>query len=338
MRRLTLPFCAALLLFACKKTDRLSSATTDETPAAETATVTRKCASQEVLEEQIAADPARGERLRQLEEATRRFVSSGEARLVNGVLEIPVVVNVLYRDPSENISDAQIQSQIDVLNEDFNKNNKDATKVPAGFQTVQASAGITFKWETALTQRKYSSRRSWSTNDDMKRASKGGIDPTDPAHYLNIWVVNKMQAYGSTILGYAQFPGGNPATDGVVIGYNFFGRVGTSLRAPYNLGRTATHEVGHWMNLRHIWGDETGCLRDDEVTDTPLQGRENYGCPIYPLKDACTASGNGVMFMNYMDYTDDGCMYMFSKGQADRMNATFYATKAPRATFLSTMP
>jgi hypothetical protein len=333
-----LPFCAALLLFACKKTDRLSTAAPEQTPADETATITRKCAAHEVLEEQIAADPARGERLRQFEEMTQRFVNSGQARLVNGKLVIPVVVNVLYRDPTEDVSDAQIQSQIDVLNEDYNNTNADATNVPDGFKTYQGTAGITFVWEKTLSQHKYASKRSWSTNDDMKRASKGGINPTDPAHYLNLWVVNKMQAYGSTILGYAQFPGGDPVTDGVVIGRNFFGRTGTLLRAPYNLGRTATHEVGHWMNLRHIWGDETGCLRDDEVADTPLQGRENYGCPTFPLKDACTASGNGVMFMNYMDYTDDPCMYMFSKGQADRMNATFYATKAPRATFLSTTP
>lgn len=275
----------------------------------------------------MAADPARRKRMAEIEAFTKHAVESGEAgRLVNGVIEIPVIVNVIYRTSTENISAAQIQSQIDVLNEDFNNTNADRTKVPAEFTDEQTSVGIRFVLEGV--NRKYSSKRSWSTNDDMKYASKGGIDATTPATHLNMWVVNKMQAYGSTILGYAQFPGGNPATDGVVIGYNFFGRVG-SVSSPFNLGRTATHEVGHWMNLRHIWGDAT--CGNDQVADTPPHNTSNYGCPTYPHKSTC--AGTPVeMTMNYMDYTDDACMYMFTDGQKLRMDAIF-ASGGPRATF-----
>jgi hypothetical protein len=157
----------------------------------------------------------------------------------------------------------------------------------------------------------------------MKKSSKGGIDPTNPAQNLNIWVVNNM----GDILGYAQFPGGSPATDGVVIAHNFFGRTGV-VSAPYHLGRTTTHEVGHWLNLRHIWGDAT--CGNDQVSDTPAHNTANYGCPAAGHKSTCT--GTPVeMTMNYMDYTDDACMYMFSAGQKSRMLAIFAAGGARAA-------
>jgi hypothetical protein len=321
---LATPVAILFLLTACQKNDK----NTELAPEPEaTEVVQRSCASHEVLEQQMAADPARRKRMEEIEAFTKRAIESGEAgRLVNGVLEIPVVVNVVYRTSTENISDAQIQSQIAVLNEDFNNTNADRTKVPTEFLDEQTNVGIRFVLEK--TVRKYSSKRSWSLNDDMKRSSKGGIDPYSPSTHLNMWVVNKMQAYGSTILGYAQFPGGNPATDGVVIGYNFFGRVGT-LSAPFHKGRTATHEVGHWMNLRHIWGDAT--CGNDQVTDTPPHNASNYGCPSYPHKSTCSGTPN-EMTMNYMDYTDDACMYMFTNGQKARIDAVF-AVGGARATF-----
>ena len=139
------------------------------------------------------------------------------------------------------------------------------------------------------------------------------------------------------MLGYAQFPGGSASTDGVVLLYSSIGSVlspGTA--TPYHLGRTATHEVGHWLNLRHIWGDESGCTGSDLVGDTPNQGAENYGCPTFPKTDACSATSPGVMFMNYMDYTDDACMNMFTTGQSDRMNALF-ASGGTRVSLLSSM-
>lgn len=321
---LTVPVAALCLLLACQKNDQPKTAAVEEET---TEALQRKCAAQDVLEQKMAADPALRTRMNEIEAFTRRAIESGEAgRLVNGVLEIPVVVNVIYRTSAENISQTQIQSQIDVLNEDFNNTNSDAGNTPAEFKTVQANVGIKFVLEGV--NRKYSSKRSWSTNDDMKFASKGGIDATTPTTHLNMWVVNKMTYQGGTILGYAQFPGGAAATDGVVIGYNFFGRTGT-LSAPFNKGRTATHEVGHWMNLRHIWGDAT--CGNDLVGDTPPHNTYNFGCPSYPHKSTCAGQPN-EMTMNYMDYTDDACMYMFTNGQKARIDACF-STGGPRASF-----
>jgi hypothetical protein len=216
--------------------------------------------------------------------------------------------------PAENISQAQIQSQIDVLNEDFNATNADYALVPSIFSGVKTSVGIRFVLQ-GIT-RKSSTKTSWRTDNSCKSASKGGISPTNPTIYMNMW--SCVLANG--ILGYAQFPGGSSATDGVVIHTNAFGRGAYSLFTTYNKGRTATHEVGHWLNLRHIWGDAT--CGSDLVNDTPTHNTANYGCPAAGHLSTCT--GTPVeMWMNYMDYTDDACMYMFTVGQKARINATF---------------
>jgi hypothetical protein len=132
-------------------------------------------------------------------------------------------------------------------------------------------------------------------------------------------------------LGYAQFPGGPAATDGVVITHTAFGTTGTAA-APFNLGRTATHEIGHWLDLFHIWGDDgTGCTGTDHVADTPNQGGSNYACPSFP-HTSCGNAPNGDMFMNYMDYVDDRCMVMFTAGQVARIDATF---EGPRSSLVS---
>jgi hypothetical protein len=311
-----------LLAGAC--TDNV---TNDGGPAvAEEGPSSRLCASMEVLQAQLAADPKLAGRMQAIEDQTRQFIENGARLDGQGNIIIPVVVNVLYRTATENISQSQIQSQIDVLNEDFDATNADLSKTPQIFQGVIGNVGI--KFELSAVNRKQTSKRSWSTNDDMKRASKGGINPTDPTTKLNMWVINKMTSQGQTILGYAQFPGGSTATDGVVIGYNFFGRTGV-LSAPFNKGRTATHEVGHWLNLRHIWGDAT--CGNDQVGDTPVHNTYNFGCPAAGHKSTC--SGTPVeMTMNYMDYTDDGCMYMFTNGQKARSLAIFGAD-GPRAAF-----
>ena len=306
----------AIGMISCQKTDSSKQPAETETTAD---VITARCASQEVLEEKLAADPGLRSRMEAIEAQTSKVLQNRSAYrlLADGTIEIPVVVHVIYRTATENISDAQIASQIAVLNEDFTNTNLDSTKVPAHFANLNTNVGIRFV--LAQTIRKYSSKRSWSTNDDMKFSSKGGSDAVDPQNNLNMWVVNKMQAYGSTILGYAQFPGGAWATDGVVIGYNFFGRVGT-LSSPYHLGRTATHEVGHWVNLRHIWGDAT--CGNDFVGDTPPHNTSNGGCPAADHRSTC--SGTPLeMWMNYMDYTYDACMYMFTHQQRDRMRAVF---------------
>ncbi len=242
-----------------------------------------------------------------------------------GCTKIPVVVHVVYKTAAQNISDAQIKSQIDVLNADFRKKNSDISTVPAPFAPLAADTRVEFELAktdpsgnptTGITRR--ATTVSGFTDDDaVKSASTGGADPWPSDKYLNIWV---CQLSGG-LLGYAQFPGGPAATDGVVILHSAFGTTGTAA-APFNLGRTATHEIGHWLNLRHIWGDDgTGCAGSDFVADTPNQGGPNYGVPTFPHV-SCGNGPNGDMFMNYMDYVDDAAMVMFTEGQVTRMQAT----------------
>lgn len=196
-----------------------------------------------------------------------------------------------------------------VLNDDFRKANNDANQVPSEFAGVAADSEITFS--LAGVFRHSDSRTSWGTNDAVKSA----YPPVTPSTHLNIWVCN----IGGGILGYAQFPGGNPDTDGVVVSPQYFGTTGY-VSAPFDGGRTLTHEVGHYLNLRHIWGDGR-CNRDDFVADTPKSDRPNYGCPTYPTSH-CRSND---MTMNYMDYVNDDCMYMFTEGQKARMRALFAA-------------
>ncbi|RBN50121.1 zinc metalloprotease [Flavobacterium psychrolimnae] len=312
MKKILLSAAALLMLFSCQND------TTETTPEASAASQ-RGCASQEVLAAQMKADPSLALRMNKIEAFTEKAMLTG--RLVNGKVEIPVVVNVLYRTAAENISLAQIQSQIDVLNKDFNALNSDYSSVPTLFSGVKANVGITFVLQNVV--RRSTTTSSWTTSDAMKKSAKG-IAPTTPTTVLNMWSCNM----GGGILGYAQFPGGASATDGVVIDNNAFGTTGTAT-APFNLGRTATHEVGHWMNLRHIWGDAT--CGSDLVSDTPTHNTANYGIPAYPHYSTCT--GTPVeMTMNYMDYTDDAGMYMFSNGQKSRMAALFVSGGA-RASF-----
>ncbi|MDB5223793.1 MAG: Pregnancy-associated plasma protein-A [Chitinophagaceae bacterium] len=324
MKKITLSTLILFLLFTgCKKNTTSELEKTDDLQVINQ----RSCAANEVLEEQLSADPGLRIRMEQIETFTKKVIATGEIyRLVNGVIEIPVVVNVLYKTAAENISPGQIQSQIDVLNADYNSTNSDLNNTPSLFKPSIGKVGVRFVLSSII--RKQTNKKSWSTNDAMKKSSQGGIDPTDPAHDLNMWSCN----LGQGLLGYAQFPGGNPATDGVVILYSAFGSrniyPGGTYISKYDLGRTASHEVGHWMNLRHIWGDDGGsCSGTDYVADTPNQGAENYGCPSFPH---VSCSNNGDMSMNYMDYTDDACMYMFTNGQAQRMLAVF-AAGGPRA-------
>lgn len=271
----------------------------------------RGCASHEVLEQQLRENPELAAKMQEIERFTQNAITNG--RLVNGKIEIPVVVNVLYKTTAENISLTQIQSQIDVLNKDFNALNSDFNQVPTTFSGVKANVGISFVLDAVY--RKSTTKTSWGTRDAMKKTNQGGIAPTSPTTKLNLWVCT----IGGGILGYAQFPGGSSATDGVVIDSKYFGTTGTAT-APFNKGRTATHEVGHWMNLRHIWGDAT--CGSDLVNDTPTHNTANYGMPVFPHYSTCT--GTPIeMTMNYMDYTDDAGMYMFSNGQKSRMLAIF---------------
>lgn len=231
-----------------------------------------------------------------------------------GVINIPVYFHVVYSNSAENVSDQQINAQMSVLNDDFRLSN-DANQTPSEFASVVADAEINFT--LAGTFRHANSTSSWGTNDAVKAA----YPPITPETHLNIWVCD----IGGGILGYAQFPGGPTSTDGVVLLYS---TLPGGSAAPYNEGRTATHEVGHYLNLRHIWGDGR-CNRDDFVSDTPKSDAPNYGCPSYPTVN-CRSND---MTMNYMDYTNDACMYMFSEGQKTRMRAVF-ETGGPRESMI----
>lgn len=316
MRKTLLATAAAVVvLFACtKQKDVKDEVFQDQESAMPTA---RNCGSMEVLNEMLKTNPAMKKRMDEIEAFTADFIQSPEAQqrlLSDGTIEIPVVVSVLYKTAAQNISLAQIQSQIDVLNADYAATNSDYNLTPSTFQAVR-SGNIGVKFVLESVRRKQTNKNSWLTNDAIKKTAQGGLDPLSPTTKLNIWVGNLANG----ILGYAQFPGGPAATDGVVLDDNATGSTGTAA-APFNKGRTATHEVGHWLNLRHIWGDAT--CGNDQVGDTPLHNTANYGCPAAGHRSTCT--GTPIeMTMNYMDYTNDACMYMFSAGQKARMLATF---------------
>ncbi len=293
----------------------------------------RECATHEKHVQMMGLDPVYAKRQTDLEHHTAAFVEARQEARENGaqlqpvVVTIPVVFHVIYANATQNIPDSEILEQLQVLNDDFRRTNADqdnlwpqaadteiefclATRDPNG----APSDGI-LRVPTTVS--------SFGSNDGMKFSSSGGSDAWPADEYLNFWVCN----LGGGLLGYAQFPGGNPATDGVVCGYPFVGIDGPGAGA-YNLGRTGTHEVGHWLNLRHIWGDGP-CGSDDFVADTPESDGANYGCALGHI--SCSTED---MVQNYMDYSDDGCMNVFSQGQGDRMQATF-APGGSRAGLLS---
>jgi|AntRauTorckE5430_2_1112549.scaffolds.fasta_scaffold00452_2 hypothetical protein len=283
----------------------------------------RDCGTMEALEQAIEQDPTILDRMEKIEEFTRNFRQDpGE----KAVFSIPVVVHVVYRNGTQNISDAQVQSQIAVMNEDFRRLNSDAdgvwsqaadAEIEFCLATVDpngnATSGIT---RTTTTESSFS-----NGTKRVHRNSTGGKDAWPAADYMNMWVCDL--AGGG--LGYAQFPNtGVAATDGIVIDYAYFGR-GGSAQAPFDLGRTATHEVGHYLNLRHIWGDGN-CNADDFVTDTPTSDASNGGCQI-----GSVSCGSVDMVQNYMDYSDDGCMNLFTAGQKTRMTAALSGARASLA-------
>lgn len=256
---------------------------------------------------------------------------------IAGPARIPAVVHVVFRTPDERISKAQIDSQIAALNRDYSAANPDKAKTPVPWAGLVTDTEIQFALATrdpagnvtdgvTFTQ---TESASFGTDDAVKSAATGGADPWPSDKYLNLWVC----ALGGGLLGYAQFPGGPAETDGVVILNAAFGTTGIAT-APFNMGRTATHEVGHWLNLHHIWGDTEDCTGTDFVADTPNAQHPNFGKPVFPHV-SCNNGPNGDMFVNYMDYVDDDSMVMFTAGQVVRMHATM---EGPRAQVIATGP
>jgi hypothetical protein len=285
----------------------------------------RTCAHMVVHELLAETQPEYRARRLEAEEQTRQAIQSGEAMtLVAKLVTIPVVVHVVHHTDEENISDAQVKSQIAVLNCDFRAKNLDKDGVPAVWKSLAADANIEFALATTDPDGKPTSgitrtattARSFGPDNAVKSARTHGADPWPADRYLNLWTCKLSQ----NLLGYAQFPAGPAATDGVVILYSAFGTEGAA-RAPFDKGRTATHEIGHFFGLRHIWGDANDCSGNDFVADTPPAQQANMGKPAFP-HITCNNGPSGDMFMNYMDYVDDDAMFMFTLGQVARMNAT----------------
>ena len=305
----------------------------------------RRCGTMEYLAAQKAKNPSIERQMQEVERNTAAYIAN--QRLGNNfsnastpIVTIPVVFHIVYKTSTQNISDARCIAQLNQLNLDYSKLNSDTNTVPSVFRGVAAETKIQFCLAqrdpngntTTGIIRKTTTTTSFSDDDKVKAASTGGDDAWPSSSYLNIWVCN----LGNGILGYAQFPnGGSASTDGVVLLYSTVGSLlspAPTSGAPYNVGRTATHEVGHWLNLRHIWGDAN--CGNDLVGDTPTQQTSNYGCPTFP-QVTCSNGPNGDMFMNYMDYVDDRCMQMFTAGQVVRMNALFSSTGARKSLLTS---
>lgn len=318
---------------------------------------------QSVLEEEVpkrkCATPPFGEQHAAYEawisEVLAKQNQFANERKTTTVYNIPVIFHIIHTGVAvgsgRNISQAQVNSQITILNQAFRKTNTDLTTYASNFQTIAADCEINFcAAKVSPTgailpepgiDRITTSSKGWSS--PPYSSTNGYIDGTikpasswDPTKYLNIWILE----FNDGTLGYAQFPsvpssgtptigdmagmGGAANTDGVVFDYRFVGDVGAAT-PPYNKGRTAVHEIGHWLGLYHIWGDDgTSCSGSDMVADTPNQSGENYTCPTSNgavRTDVCTSSSPGVNYQNYMDYSDDKCMVMFTAGQKARMQA-----------------
>lgn len=288
---------------------------------------TKSCYTMNVLNKQLMDNPGLEKKMYDVEYHTRQFINAkgkptgggkpggnggGETDVDVlpiedglGTVNIPVYFHIVLPNAND-VSNSQIQSQLNVLISDFN--NPNTNQLPSGATNfVNDATNSNINFTLAGTARYNDNTASWGTNNAVKAA----YPPITPQTHLNIWICN----IGGGILGYAQFPGGNLSTDGVVLLHS---SLPGGSAAPYNLGRTATHEVGHYLNLRHIWGDGR-CKQDDFVVDTPSSDGANYGCPSFPTVNCSTTD----MTMNYMDYTDDACMYMFTDGQRNRMRALF---------------
>ena len=273
---------------------------------------------------------------------------------------LPVIVHIIHSGEAvgvgTNISPLQVQSQLDVLNEDYRNTNADGSLVPNVYQPLRGDMQIQFvpaKYDpngNVLAEpgidRVNRSTKGWNAPPYTMAYINSTVKPGsywDPSRYINIWTTDMSGG----ILGYAQFPdnaaglgglnasGGAANTDGVVILYSSYGSSsrypGGIYLPPYDKGRTLTHELGHWFSLRHIWGDAT--CGNDFCSDTPTQQTSSSGCPTFPRVTCSNVTGD--MTMNYMDYSNDLCLYMFTQGQKDRMQAVMSAA-TPRRSELAT--
>ena len=274
------------------------------------------CGSHDVLNKQTEDNSTFAGNISLLE--SEDFSVTVESRKIT----IPVVIHVVYRDSSEIPSQEELNIQIEGLNNDFNSSNWDLYKVDSRFKKLISDTKISFKLATVspkggktdgITYTK-TEKSYFTMNDGVKHDSTGGKAAWDSRRYLNVWVCNL-----DDVRGYAQFPGGESSTDGVVV---TFSDIGTYDNLADKNGvshvvhaRVLTHEVGHWLGLRHIWGDSF--CGDDKVRDTPSQMSPHWYCPT--LGEVVRSCGSIDLTNNFMDYLDFECMLMFTKGQKQRM-------------------
>jgi Pregnancy-associated plasma protein-A/CARDB len=305
-----------------------------------------RCSTSKYEAQRLAERPGR-ESVSQFEDWIKSRLAT-LPQITSATYTIPVVVHVLHNGTTDvtNISDAQIYSQMDVLNKDFKRLNVDAVNTPSEFAPVAGTIDIDFVLAqrdpeglpTSGITRTLATKTMWTLADQSEFKALSYWPAED---YLNIWIVS----FGTNDIGFAQFPvsslqglqiaSEDRLTDGIVVDYRAFGTIDAGsfpLMANYNKGRTATHEVGHFLGLRHIWGDMSTCADNDFVSDTPFQSGPTSSCPTHP-QISCSVN---KMFMNYMDYTFDACMNIFTAGQVARMVAVL-ASSPRRASLLTSL-
>ncbi|MEI8204313.1 MAG: zinc metalloprotease [Bacteroidota bacterium] len=301
----------------------------------------RNCGTMESLQMEIAKDSTIKTKMKNLNMYVDNWVKNNPNSKSKSVITIPVVVHIVYANAAQNLSDARVLEQIAATNTDFAGLN------PHSMQAFSSSLKVSNGIQICLAQRDPNGNPTTgiervltnhgdfnALNKDERHANTGGMDAWDVTKYYNIWVCDLGVGY----CGYAQFPyaaqgGGINDTYGCSISYKYFGITGAT--APFNLGGTLTHEMGHSFNLIHIWGDDSGqlsayscfsgtcCNGTDNCNDTPNQSVATSGAPTGVLTDACTTTSPGIMYTNFMDYSNDICYSNFTPDQVARTQALF---------------
>ncbi|NDK54922.1 M43 family zinc metalloprotease [Pontibacter fetidus] len=299
----------------------------------------RTCATDAYQETLEQLRPGIKQLQQQAREVAQHYISKqkkGQEMRRAGSITIPVVFHVVYNAASQNISDEQIYSQLAVLNADFRRTNADKVNTPSHFASLAGDAGIEFclastdpngELTNGITRTKTTASSFSVANNNIKRQDRGGAAAWDRDQYLNIWVGN----ISDDVLGWATFPGALSSSqyDGVVLHYQTVGAAPYNpFNWEYNKGRTATHEIGHWLGLQHIWGTgNASCSDSDGIDDTPNQYEPNYGCPTGTIV-SCQNGPYGDMWQNYMDYSNDACMNMFTNDQIAYMQAVLNSSRS----------
>ncbi|CAG5016731.1 hypothetical protein DYBT9275_05622 [Dyadobacter sp. CECT 9275] len=289
-----------------------------------------KCGSMLLLENRFKTQPSLKilydqEEFRFQQQVSQR-IKSGASFRTTSLVTIPVVFHIVVSRQS-NVTDAQVMAQLDTINKDYAGINGGASRIPSYFKDLFGQSGIQFclaqrtpdnQPSTGIVRYTTSSGSFNYLTENVKHAATGGADAWDTSKYLNIWICS----LSGGILGYSSFPGqGADNEKGVVVDYNSLPGANNQV---YNQGKTLTHEIGHFFSLRHIWGDDEGaCTGSDNIDDTPNQSNSTATCATGVVTDRCTPASPGIMYQNFMDYSPDNCLLMFTKMQVARMEAAY---------------